>query len=35
MTIESGQAGGQLMHVHKTLTDPFEVDEDDPELLGQ
>ena len=27
--------GGQLMHVHKTLTDPFEVDEDDPELLGQ
>ena len=23
------------MHVHKTLTDPFEVDEDDPELLGQ
>ena len=27
--------GGQLMHVHKTLTDPFEVDEDDPELLAQ
>ena len=23
------------MHVHKTLTDPFEVDEDDPELLDQ
>ena len=27
--------GGQLMHVHKTLTDPFEIDEDDPELLAQ
>lgn len=27
--------GGQLMHVHKSLTDPFEVDEDDPELLDQ
>ena len=27
--------GGQLMHVHKTLTDPFEVDEDDPDLLDQ
>ena len=27
--------GGQLMHVHKTLTDPFEVDEDDPALLAQ
>ena len=27
--------GGQMMHVHKTLTDPFEVDEDDPELLDQ
>ena len=27
--------GGELMHVHKTLTDPFEVDEDDPELLNQ
>ena len=27
--------GGQLMHVHKTLTDPFEVDEDDPKLLDQ
>ena len=27
--------GGQLMHVHKTLTDPFELDDDDPELLNQ
>ena len=27
--------GGKLMHVHKTLTEPFEVDEDDPELLAQ
>ena len=27
--------GGELMRVHKTLTDPFEVDEDDPELLDQ
>lgn len=27
--------GGKLMHVHKTLTDPFEVDEDDPTLLEQ
>ena len=27
--------GGRLMHVSKTLTDPFEVDEDDPELLNQ
>ena len=27
--------GGEMMHVHKTLTDPFEVDEDDPELLNQ
>ena len=27
--------GGQRMHVHKTLTDPFETDEDDPELLNQ
>ena len=25
--------GGKLMHVHKTLTDPFELDEDDPDLL--
>ena len=27
--------GGELMHVNKTLTDPFQVDEDDPELLNQ
>ena len=27
--------GGKLMHVHKVLTDPFELDEDDPELLEQ
>ena len=27
--------GGKLMHVHKPLTDPFELDEDDPELLNQ
>ena len=27
--------GGRLMHVHKTLTDPFEVDDEDPELLNQ
>ena len=27
--------GGELMHVHKTLTDPFQLDEDDPELLNQ
>ena len=27
--------GGKLMHVHKTLTDPFELDEDDPGLLNQ
>ena len=27
--------GGKLMRVHKTLTDPFELDEDDPGLLNQ
>lgn len=29
------EKGSQLMRVHKTLTDPFEQDEEDPDLLKQ